>query len=265
MFLGVDIGNTNISIGASRGWEILGLWRLETDRKKTPDEYAASIKSILELGGVETPIRYVVICSVVPPLNNVFRYLFNKYFSVDPLFVSPGIKTGIKINVKNPVEVGADRVVNAVAAYKIYKEDTIVIDFGTATTFDLVTGKGEFLGGVIAPGIEISMDALFSRTSKLPRVEFKCPEKVVGKSTVEALQSGIYYGYVSLVEGIVRRMKEEVGKAKVVATGGCSVMFKNLDFIDHVDPLLTMKGLMYIAAMNFGEEVFGGGEDRGYC
>ena len=265
MFLGVDIGNTNISIGASRGWDILGLWRLETDRKKTPDEYAASIKALLELGGVEAPIKHVVICSVVPPLNNIFRYLFNRYFSVDPLFVSPGVKTGIKINVKNPVEVGADRVVNAVAAYRIYREDTIVIDFGTATTFDLVTGKGEFLGGVIAPGIEISMDALFSRTSKLPRVEFKCPEKVIGKSTVEALQSGIYYGYISLVEGIVRRIKKEAGMARVVATGGCSVMFKDLDFIDNVDPLLTMKGLMYIAAMNFGEGVFSGGEDRGYC
>ncbi len=253
MFLGVDIGNSNIGLGLVDGGEIRSFWRVKTDRNRTPDEFRIIINSLMLMEGVNPKeIDRAFVSSVVPPINGIISEALELLTGSRPMFVGPGIKTGLKIRVKNPLELGADRVANAVAAHNLYGGDIIVVDLGTATTFDYITKDGEFMGGAIAPGLDISQDALFVRTAKLPRVEFKRPERVVGRSTVESLQSGIFFGYIYLVKGIVEEMKKEVGREpKVVATGGCikeaSHFFK---FIDVFDEFLTIKGLYYISLRN---------------
>ncbi len=252
MFLGIDIGNSNISIGLVDDGNVVHFFRVKTDTRRTEDEYGIIFSSLFRVRGVSgRDIKCAVISSVVPPLNTTFATMLRKFFDIDPIILAPGVKTGLKMNVKNPVEVGADRVANAVAAYNIFKRDAIVIDFGTATTFDYVTKDGEFMGGVIAPGIEISMDVLSAKTAKLPRVEFRNPGVVIGKSTIESLQSGIFHGYVSLTMGIIKKMKGEIGKdVFVVATGGCSRMMEVVRFIDVFDEHLTIKGLYFIGLKN---------------
>ncbi len=255
----LDIGNTHIVMGIYRGEELVAHWRLVTDRDKTEDEYGVFISQLLEGKGLRmTDVRDIIISSVVPPLTLTFRWLARKYFDKEPLVVGPGIKTGIKICVDNPREVGADRIVNAVGAHEKYKTGLIIVDFGTATTFDLISSRGEYLGGAIAPGIAISAEALFKMASKLPRIEIERPESVVGKNTVDSMKSGIFYGYVSLVDGIVDRMKRAAREeVMVVATGGhASIITSESVTIDVVDENLTLEGLriIYFKNKNIREE-----------
>jgi type III pantothenate kinase len=249
----VDIGNTNIVMGVYREDELTGHWRLVTDREKTEDEYGVLINQLLNHGGINvSEIDSMIISSVVPPLTLTFEELGKKYFHKTPLVVEPGVKTGISICMDNPREVGADRIVNAVGAYKRFRKECIIVDFGTATTFDLISREGDYLGGAIAPGIGISAEALFKAASKLPRVKISRPDSIVGKNTVEAMRAGIFYGYVSLVEGIVERMKGEAdGEPFVVATGGlASIMAAETSHIDYVYENLTLDGLRIIYLKN---------------
>src|SRR5690348_15921312 len=222
MLLVVDVGNTNISFGVFQGDKLLHHVRSESARSRTADEYAVLVRQMLALRGVDPDlIDSAIIASVVPTLTDTMVELVRRAFRRDPLVVGPGIKTGMAILYENPREVGADRTVNAVAAYEWAKAAVIVVDFGTATTFDCVTPKGEYLGGVITPGVQISAEALFSRAARLSRVEIALPPKVVGRNPVHSMQSGIVYGYAGLVEGLVRRLKQELGyPCRVVATGG---------------------------------------------
>jgi type III pantothenate kinase len=253
MLLVIDIGNTNIVLGVYKEGTLVNHWRLSTALQKTVDEYAILLSSLLDFEKI--PLRDIdsaIISCVVPPLLIPFEILCRKYLHVTPMAVEPGIKTGMPILYDNPQEVGADRIVNAVAGYDKYKRALIIVDFGTATTFDYITPKGEYAGGAIAPGIMISLEALFERASKLPRVELVQPKNLVGKSTVHAMQSGIIYGYVSLVDGIVKRMKEEVKTIPyVIATGGLSTLiFRQSETIDEVDDLLTLEGLRLLHERN---------------
>lgn len=253
MLLVIDVGNTNIVIGLYSGDELVENWRVATKKERTVDEYGILIKELLGFSSIDTgKIDDVIISSVVPPLESTLCEMGEKYFGIKPLMVGPGLKSGIPILYENPKEVGADRIVNAVAALKKYGAPLIVVDFGTATTFDLITEKGEYGGGVIAPGIGISVDALFQHASKLPRVDFVRPEKVVGRNTVNSIQSGIVFGYVGLVDGIVDRMKKEAGvKAKVVATGGLAgLIARESVLIDEVSENLTLEGLKIIYEAN---------------
>jgi type III pantothenate kinase len=253
MLLVIDIGNTNIVLGVYDDKQLLNHWRLSTDIQRTVDEYAILINSLLyiekmALGDIDSAI----ISCVVPPLLIPFDIVCRKYIGIKPILVEPGIKTGMPILYENPQEVGADRIVNAVAAYEKYKKALIVVDFGTATTFDYITSKGEYAGGAIAPGIMISLEALFARASKLPRVELVRPKSIIGKNTVHAMQSGITYGYVSLVDGIVQRIKEEVrSDPYVIATGGLAgLIYKESDTINEVDEFLTLRGLKILYEKN---------------
>jgi len=253
MLLVVDIGNTNIVFGVYDNSQLINHWRLSTALQKTVDEYAILLNSLLYIEKIKlSEIDSVIISCVVPPLLIPFELVCKKYIGVKPLIVEPGIKTGMPILYENPQEVGADRIVNAVAGYEKHKKALIVVDFGTATTFDYITPKGEYAGGAIAPGIMISMEALFERASKLPRVELIRPKGVIGKNTVHAMQSGITYGYVSLVDGIVTRIKEEVKtNPYVIATGGLSVfVYKESSTIDEVDEFLTLRGLKILYEKN---------------
>src|SRR5678815_2864690 len=222
MLLTIDVGNTNTVLGVFDGTKLLDHWRLATEARRTADEYGLWIRQVLQWAGISAErIHALAVSSVVPPMQFSLEQMSQRYFKVAPLFVGPGVKTGMPILYDNPREVGADRVVNAVAAYEKHRGALIVVDFGTATTFDAVTAKGEYLGGAICPGITIAMEALFKNASKLPRVEFARPPHVIGKNTVHSMQSGLVYGYVSLVDGICERMRAELdGKAKVFATGG---------------------------------------------
>src|ERR1700761_236633 len=222
MLLVVDVGNTNVSFGVFDGPALLHHVRCESARSRTADEYAVLVRQMLIMRGVDPAgIDAAILASGVPPLTDTIAASVRRAFDRDPLVVGPGIKTGMAILYENPREVGADRIVNAVAAYERVKGGVIVVDFGTATTFDCVTPKGEYLGGVIAPGIQISADALFSRAAKLPRVEVALPPRVVGRNTLHSMQSGIVYGYVGLVDGIVDRLIDELGyPCAVLATGG---------------------------------------------
>src|SRR5512135_1609343 len=219
--LAVDVGNTNTVLGVFRDGELVAHWRIETVAARTSDEYAVQLKTLLELEGLPWgTIRGGIISSVVPPVVFGLQQFFKRYLGGAALVVGPGIKTGMAILYENPREVGADRIVNAVAAFERYKGGLIVVDFGTATTFDCVSPKGEYLGGVICPGIQISADALFARAAKLPRVEIAKPPRVVGRNTQHSMQSGIVFGYVSLVDGLVDRLAEDLGfPCSVVATG----------------------------------------------
>ncbi len=253
MLLVLDTGNTNIVLGVYEGAELKHHWRMETYRQKTEDEYAMQVKALFSHVGLEfTDITGIIISSVVPPVMFPLEQMCKKYFNQEPVIVGPGVKTGLNIKYDNPREVGADRIVNAVAAIHEYGSPLIIVDFGTATTYCYVNEHAEYMGGAIAPGINISMEALFDRASKLPRVELTRPEHVVGKNTVSAMQAGILYGYVGQVEGLVGRMKAESKKMPtVIATGGlASLIGKETDVIDVVDDYLTLKGLKLIHERN---------------
>jgi type III pantothenate kinase len=253
MLLALDVGNTNIAVGIFQGKELSYSWRLKTDRERTADEYAILLLQMLASASVRKDrIRGIVIGSVVPPLNPVFHALVKDYFRMEPFFVEPGIKTGMPIHYDNPQDVGADRIINSVAALEKYGTPVIIVDFGTATTFDVVSGKGEYIGGLIAPGISISAEALFLHTAKLPRVAVERPARVVGKNTISSMQAGIFYGYVGLVEGILERIFAELGsRAKVVATGGFSSMLAGESpLIREVDLNLTLDGLRILFERN---------------
>ncbi|MCH8017441.1 MAG: type III pantothenate kinase [Acidobacteria bacterium] len=246
MLLAIDIGNTQLVLGIFKGDQLVHSWRVVTRRNQTFDEYAVLFRNLFELEGISSKdIEGMVISSVVPPLNKTFESLAKQYFSLDPLFIEATRQNLVPIpTYKPPADVGADRIVNAMAAFDLIGGPSIVVDFGTATTFDAISGKGEYLGGVIAPGISISAEALFSRASKLPRIEIRKPSKVIGDSTVGSMQSGLYFGYVGLVEGILGKMKGELGEAQVLATGGlASLVAAATDAIDRVEEDLTLFGL----------------------
>lgn len=255
MLLAIDIGNTNIVIGIFEGEKLRATWRLSTDVHKLEDEYATLLVNLLSMKELSfTDIKHAIIASSVPPLVTVFEELCRRYFEVSPIVIGPGTKTGVRICLDNPREAGADRIVNAAAAHTLYGGPLIVIDFGTATTLDAVSDEGDYLGGAIAPGISISAEALFEHAAKLPRVELIKPPKAIGRGTIAAMQSGIIFGYVGLIEGIVARMKKELGSdVKVIATGGLAdVISSETDIIDALEPDITLKGLRLIYEMNIG-------------
>lgn len=253
MLLAIDIGNTNIAIGVFEGERLRATWRLATDVHKLADEYAALLLDLLPLEGLAfADIDHAIISSVVPPLVTTFEESCRRYFEVSPIVVGSGIKTGVRISTDNPREVGADRVANAAAAHRLYGGPLIVIDFGTAITMDVVSEKGDYLGGAIAPGIGIAAEVLFERTAKLPRVELTRPQKAIGKNTVSAMQSGIIFGYVGLIESLVARIKKELGgEARVIATGGfAEAITGETKVIDALEPDLTLVGLRLIHELN---------------
>jgi type III pantothenate kinase len=257
MLLVIDVGNTHTVCGVFAGDKLLHHWRVVTAPERTVDEFGLLLNNLFSFHGIQpTDISGFIISSVVPPILPILEEVAQRYFHTKLLVVGPGIKTGMPILYDNPAEVGADRIVNAVAAYEQYRQEIIIVDFGTATTFDYVTVKGEYMGGAIAPGIGISMEALFHRASKLPRVELLKPKGVIGKNTVHSMQSGIFYGYVGLVDEIVRRMREEVcSNPMVVATGGWSRLITSESTTIHeVDDLLTLKGLKIIYQRNLSRK-----------
>jgi type III pantothenate kinase len=249
MLLAIDVGNTNTSLGVYDGEQLVAHWRLTTARERTIDEYGVHSRNLFELAGLDfKAITAVAIASVVPPLNFTLRRLSEVYFHHAPLFVDHTTDTGMPILYTPPSDVGADRIVDAVAAIHKYGSPCIIVDFGTATTFDAINSRGEYVGGVITPGITISSDALFARTARLPRVEIKRPSSVIGSSTVGSMQSGLYYGYAGLVDGILRRMREELGEGvRVIATGGLAPLIATgSEFIEEIDDTLTLDGLRLV-------------------
>ena len=253
MLLAIDIGNTNVTLGVFDKEELRATWAIATDIKKTADEYAVFLMNLLPRDGLDLKdVDQISIACVVPPLLATMEDMCNRYFKTQPLVVGPGVKTGVRVCTDNPREVGADRIVNVAAAHRIYGGPAIIIDFGTATTFDVLSKNGDYLGGAIAPGIVISAEALFTRASKLPRIELIPPEKAIGKNSVEAMQAGIMFGYAGLIENLVGRIRKEMGgKAKVIATGGLSaVIASETPVIEIVDKNLTLVGLRLIHEMN---------------
>jgi type III pantothenate kinase len=258
MLLAIDIGNTNIALGLfepspTSAGSVRADWRLETRSGRTADEYAALLAELFRLGGVEMrAVTAVVVSSVVPPVLFPIEQLCRRHLRVEPIIVGPGTKTGMPILYENPREVGADRIVNALAAYKRWPGGAIVVDFGTATTFDVVTSRGEYAGGVIAPGLNVSADALFTATAKLPRVEIVRPKNVVGRNTVASMQAGLVFGYAGLVDAIVERIKAEVDfQPRVVGTGGLAALIaQDARTIDECDDMLTLQGLALIYERN---------------
>jgi type III pantothenate kinase len=259
MLLTLDVGNTNTVLGLYRlaSDELITHWRVSTLRAQTADEYGVLFLNLFAMRKVEaTEVSAIIISSVVPPLESTLRQVCERYFNLKPMFVEPGIKTGMPILVDNPAELGADRLVNGVAAFARYGGPCIVVDFGTATTFDVISAKGEYLGGVIAPGLAISAEALFARAARLSRVDVKKPAKVVGTNTVAHIQSGLYYGYLGLVDGILERMLNETRgpdspAPKIIATGGLArLIVDDSRFIDTIDDMLTLDGLRLIYERN---------------
>ena len=253
MLLALDIGNTNIVIGVFQGENLSQHWKIQAEREKTCDEYAVTLLHLFALSGVVVEkIRDVIISSVVPPLTPVFQELSQKRFNIKPMVVGPGLKTGMPILYENPLEVGADRIVSSVAAFSKYGGPVIVVDFGTATTFDAVSKEGEYLGGSIAPGIQIAAEALSLKTAKLPRIEIKVPKKAIGRTTVSSMQSGLYFGYIGLVSNIINKFKDELGsEAKVIATGGfASFISEEIDQIDNQERHLVLEGLRILHERN---------------
>jgi type III pantothenate kinase len=259
MLLTLDVGNSNTVLGLYRlnSDELVTSWRISTLRAQTIDEYGVLLLNLFSMRKIEaTEVSSIIISSVVPPLDSTLRQVCERYFNIKAMFVEPGIKTGMPILVDNPAELGADRLVNGVAAFARYGGPCIVVDFGTATTFDVISAKGEYIGGVIAPGLAISAEALFSRAAKLSRVDVKKPAKVVGTNTVAHIQSGLYYGYIGLVDGILERILNETRHPdspapKIVATGGLArLIVDDSRFIDTIDDMLTLDGLRLIYERN---------------
>ena len=254
MLLVMDVGNTNTVLGVYDGTALRAHWRLTTVRNRTVDEYGILARNLLSLASIAVEsIDGLIIASVVPPLNGVLEAMARTYFGRAPLFVEPGIKTGMPILYENPQEVGADRIVNGVAAYERCRAAAIVVDFGTATTFDAISGRGEYLGGAIAPGLQISAEALFERAARLPRVEIRRPPKVIGRNTIHSLQAGLFHGYLGLVQGILTRMKAEMeGPVRTIGTGGLSLSLEQdlRALLDAIEPNLTLEGLRIIYDRN---------------
>ncbi|KPK21620.1 MAG: type III pantothenate kinase [Dehalococcoidia bacterium SM23_28_1] len=253
MLLAIDVGNTNITLGVFEGEELKASWRLAADVNRLRDEYGVLMVNLLEHEGIgPEQIDAAVMASVVPDLDPVFEAVCRRYFGVQPLMVGAGVRTGLRILYDSPRDVGADRVADAVAAIKLYGKPLILVDLGTATVFDAISKEGDYLGGAIAPGLVIAAEALFQRAARLYRVELATPASAIGRNTVAAVQAGVIFGYVSLVEGIVGRFKEELGEeAKVVATGGwAELVAQETDVIDVVDTDLTLTGLRFIYEMN---------------
>lgn len=249
MLLVIDVGNTNTSLGVFDDEKLMADWRLTTARARTGDEWGVHVRNLFALADLDfKTIDAIAIASVVPPLNFTLKRMAEVYFGISPLFIDDTIDTGVPILYQPPSDVGADRIVDAVAAIHKYGAPCIIVDFGTATTFDAINGKGEYLGGVIAPGITISADALFQRAAKLPRVEIKRPQDMIGSTTVEAIQSGLYHGYIGLVEGILRKMITELGDSpRVIATGGLAPLIaRGSEFIQEIDETLTLDGLRLV-------------------
>jgi type III pantothenate kinase len=250
----MDVGNTNITLGMYDGKKLLNHWRMGTDREKTSDEFGMFMMSLFSNDKLSIDnIDAVIMASVVPPIMYSLEHAIRKYLKKEPILVGPGIKTGINIKYENPREVGADRIVNAVAAIDIYGGPVIVVDFGTATTFCAISSKGDYLGGVICPGIKVSLEALFQKAAKLPRIDLVKPDNVIGRTTIGNMQSGIIYGYIGQVDYIVKRMKKEMKEdnIKVVATGGLArLIASESETIDEINGLLTLEGLRIIYERN---------------
>jgi type III pantothenate kinase len=249
VLLTIDVGNTNTVLGLHQGAELKAHWRLTTRREQTADEYGILVRNLFATSDLApAQIEGVALASVVPPLTPVLVALSRQYLGHDPLVIEPGVRTGMPILYEPPGDVGADRIVNGVAAFAAYGGPVIVVDFGTATTFDVVTKKGEYAGGVICPGIGISADALFQRAARLPRVDVRNPGRVVGKSTVGSIQAGLYFGYAEMVEGLIRRIRAELQEpVRAVATGGLAeTLAGDIPSIEAVDPVLTLTGLRLI-------------------
>ncbi|MGI6124325.1 MAG: type III pantothenate kinase [Acetivibrionales bacterium] len=254
MLLAIDVGNTNSAIGVYKDDALVGNWRVSTTRERTSDETGMLLVSLLQHAGISPEdIKDAIMCSVVPPAMHSIINAIKKYFNINPILVGPGIKTGINIKYENPRDVGTDKIINAVGALKLYGGPVIIVDFGTATTFCAVSRKGDYLGGVICPGIKISAEALFNRASMLPRIEITKPKHIIGRTTVNSMQSGIIYGFVGQTDYIVTLMKQEMPEdnVKVVATGGmANLIATESSMIDEVNTLLTLEGLKAVYQMN---------------
>jgi len=253
MLLTIDVGNTNIVFGLfdlDQGQKapLSHSWRIATTRERTADEYGLAFQELFRHRGIElSAVSEIIIASVVPPLHPVLETCCQRYFAISPLWVEPGVKTGLRVTIDNPNELGADRIVNCVGALEKYGAPVIVLDLGTATTFDVVNENKEYLGGLILPGIKIAAEALFQRAARLPRVEIAKPEKLVGRNTIQAMQSGLYYGGIAQIDGILERLTQQFPKAAVVATGGLAkTISKESKYVQHLEPDLTLNGLRLI-------------------